>query len=220
MPGWVLLVFTAGPLMASAATINTSGSKKPYGQCLAIAKSMAEQSSWCDKPPLYGHPSKSTLKYGRQTVFSGPVGKQKGWCGKILRGSNTTAAVAISTKYLPLHGISPQSHYCGQCMCIRIVGTDKTSNAYPPSSARSYFGTIIKGQVADMCSECDDDHVDILADRPYTYAPVDKWNPLAAYYNKIRGARAMPTKMAYDVGVWTVEWNFVSCSANCHNYFI
>jgi hypothetical protein len=205
--------------MGTYGIIDTSRSLPPYGLCKKIAPEIIKKSNWCKKGRIYGAPRKPSLKYGRQTVFSGPVGKNKGWCGKILEGSNDFAAVAISTKYMNLHGNSPYSQYCGKCMCIRVVGHDETSNKYPPAAAKKYHGTVIKGVVRDMCSECDDDHIDILADRPYTQAPIDKWNPLAKKYNAKPGIRKIPSNIVYSVGVWKTEWNFVNCNTNCATYF-
>jgi hypothetical protein len=199
--------------------IDTSRSTRPFGTCQKIAGVMKKQSHWCKKGSILGNPRKPVLKYGRQTVFNGPIGKQKGWCGKILKGSNDAAGVALSTKYINLKSISPHSPYCGKCLCIRVLGHDEKINKSPPRAAKKYYGTIFKGIVMDMCSECEDDHIDILTDRPYSAAPVNKWNPYAKHYNSIRGTRKIPVDLAYGVGVWKTEWNFVPCNTKCELFF-
>jgi hypothetical protein len=214
-----LAFFLALGVGTSNAALDTSGSTVPYGKCKKIAKDMFAKSHWCSRPALTGKPSRPGLKYGRQSIFSGPVGKQQGWCGKILRGSNTTAVIAISSKYLPLHGVSPNSQYCGKCMCVRVRGPDETTNPHYPKVATKYAGKIFKGIVHDMCPECEDDHIDVLADRPYTQSPQDRWNPNAKMHNAIPGPRIIPHNVAYGVGIWKVEWNFVPCATNCQKFF-
>ena len=71
-------------------------------------------------------------------------------------------------RYIPTSTISPKSPYCGKCMCIRINGADPTSNQYPPAAAKKYYGKVFKGVVMDLCPECEQDHIDILTDKPYT----------------------------------------------------
>ena len=159
------------------------------------------------------------MKYGRQSLFSGPVGVNRGWCGKVLEGSHDFAGVALSTKYIPLHANSPNSQYCGSCLCVQLLATDETTNKYPPMAAKKYYGKIFKGRVVDACSECEDDHIDVLTDRPFSYAPVNKFNPKAKYYNSIPGPRLVPVNLAYGVGVWKVQWNFVDCNTNCNTFF-
>ena len=198
--------------------INTSPSVKPYGLCRHISPDM-KNSFWCNNGPIKGQPSKITNKYGRQTIYPGPLGIQKGWCGKMLKGSNDTAAVAISTKYVPIHTQSPLSPYCGKCLCFRVVGADESTNPNYPLAAKRYFGKVFKGKVMDLCPECEDDHIDILADRPYTSATINKANPLATNFNKIPGPRGIPNQMVYSVGIWKVEWNFASCSQSCDQFF-
>lgn len=200
--------------------LDYSASTKPYGLCKKIDPYMLRHSNWCTKGIIkQAYAQKNTTKYGRQTVYSGPVGIQKGWCGNILHGSNDSVPVAISTKYIPLHAVSPNSNYCGKCMCIQVLSNDETSNPYPTSKAKKYYGKIFKGRVEDACSECDDDHIDILADRPYTYAPETKDNPKAAYYNSMPGLRAIPSNIVYSVGVWKTQWNFVNCNTDCTAFF-
>ncbi len=220
---WFMSVMIGGALVegqVQTQTINRSGSVKPYGVCRAIHPEMKPRSHWCKRGALYGEPSHPSLKYGRQTVYAGPIGIHRGWCGRHLKGDNSAAGVAISTKYINLKSVSPHSPYCGQCVCIRIVGADLTSNRYPPKEAANYFGKILKGRVEDLCPECEDDHIDILADRPYTFGPVDKYNPMAARMNSIPPTtRIVPRNIAYGVGIWRVEWQFASCNTNCNNFF-
>jgi len=216
-------LFTVSLLLFSTSfsgALDTLPSTKPYGICKKIDAQASEHSQWCKKGPLRPVPSlKRNAKFGRQTIFSGPLGIQRGWCGKVLEGSANSVPVAISTKYIPSNGRSPDSPYCGACICVQVVGTDETSNPHPTPEARKYFGRVFKGKVLDSCVECDDDHIDVLSDRPYTYAPTNKDNPKAAHYNSLPGPRAIPSRIAYSVGIWKVQWNFASCSTNCEAFF-
>ena len=205
----------------SVGALDHSASIKPYGLCHKVDSYMVKHSSWCTKGKIEpAHLQKPhSMKYGRQTIFPGPVGLQKGWCGSILQGSKEYVPIAISTKYIRVHDVSPDSSYCGKYVCVQVLGTDETSNKYPPSAAKKYYGKVFKGRIADMCSECDDDHIDVLADRPYTYAVINKSNPKASHYNSIQGPRLMPTSVAYGVGVWKAQWNFVDASTDCTTFF-
>jgi len=197
-----------------------TSSGPPYGVCRDIHEEAKQFSHWCHRGEIPGGPSRADLNYGRQTIFTGPVGVQKGWCGQILQGTPDYAAVAVSTKYIDLKGESPYSPTCEKCMCIRIKGADGTSNPYPDPAASAVYGKILKGKVLDRCSECEDDHIDILADIPYTDAPVNEWNPKASEANAVQGDRAMTSQMAYSVGVWTTEWQFVDdCNVDCNAFF-
>jgi len=197
-----------------------TSSGPPYGVCRDIHDEAKQFSHWCRRGGIPGEPSRPDLNYGRQTIFNGPVGMQKGWCGQILHGTPDYAAVAVSTKYIDLKGESPHSPTCEKCMCIRIRGADETSNPYPDPNANAVYGKILKGKVLDRCAECEDDHIDILADIPYTDAPVNEWNPKASEANAVQGDRAMTSQMAYSVGVWTAEWQFVDdCNVDCNAFF-
>jgi len=127
-------------------------------------------------------------------MYPGPIGHQ-GWCGKPLHGAADIAAVAISTKYIAAHGQSPYSDYCGKCMCITINDVDKTSNNQVNVDYSPYVGKTFKGRVMDQCPECEDDHIDILVDRPYT--------------------NIVPESIMFSVGVWTTEWRFIDCQETC-----
>ena len=59
----------------------------------------------------------------------------------------------------------------------------------------------------------------MLTDAPYTYVPYDGSNPYAGSQNKENGGRIMSTDVAYTVGTWIIEWQFVSCSASCPAFF-
>lgn len=81
-------------------------------------------------------------------------------------------------------------------------------------------------QVGDRCTECEDDHIDVLMDRPLSFAPFDpkrrSENQWAPYVNAkdgyrgfsdpgyIRGQGAAPE----SVGTWVADWQFVPCSWN------
>jgi hypothetical protein len=206
---------------ASVSAHDTRPSAEPYGSCDAVDRRVQETGHWCKKPPFKESPlhDRKRFKYGRQTTFTGPLGIHKGWCQEPLKGSEHFAAVAISTKYIPMRTESPHSPYCGACVCVQVVGTDETTNPYPPANASHYFGTIIKGKVIDLCPECGDDQIDILADRPYTYAPTTPDNPKASAFNSVKGRRAIPTDTVFGVGIWKVQWNFVGCAASCDRVF-
>lgn len=78
-------------------------------------------------------------------------------------------------------------------------------------------------QVGDRCSECDDDHLDILQDRPFSFAPFnpasDNENYNAPYANAKDGLRGIkdPASMRpgaaspETAGTYTVQWQFVPC---------
>ena len=216
----LFLTLTYLTSVSAAPIINKEGSTSPYGLCKQIDQQMMKESHWCRYGPINIRPAHKDLKIGRQTVYSGPLFVHKGWCGKMLTGSNASAGVAISTKYIHrFKHISPNSQYCGQCMCIRVRAPDTTKNPYPPRDGMKYINTIIKAQVQDQCPECEDDHIDILADRPYTFAPEDSNNPKARQANSHPGPRAIPRGIVYGVGVWTSEWNFVDCKTDCKQWF-
>lgn len=81
----------------------------------------------------------------------------------------------------------------------------------------------VPAQVADRCSECPDDQIDILQDRPFSWAPFDPKtpdnNPNAKYVNARDGLRGFrdPDAMRStghapeSVGTWTANWQFVPC---------
>ena len=77
--------------------------------------------------------------------------------------------------------------------------------------------------MGDRCSECDDDHIDILQDRPFSFAPfnpaADGDNHNAPYVNAKDGLRGFsdPSIMRggaeapETAGAWTTLWQFVPC---------
>ena len=110
-----------------------------YGRCTnAIEPHVASSgSNWCafgaNRPKAFGAwpagPSpaaKRCLKFGRMTVYRGPLygsePRHKGACNVDLVGSNESAVVAVSTKYLKTaqHGWAEDKGSCGKCMCVHI----------------------------------------------------------------------------------------------------
>lgn len=79
-------------------------------------------------------------------------------------------------------------------------------------------------QVGDRCAECEDDHIDLLQDRPLSFAPfnpaADNDNANAPYVNAKDGLRGLsdPALMRgsqfslENAGAWTADWQFVPCS--------
>jgi hypothetical protein len=152
----------------------------------------------------------------------------------MLAGTNERALVAVSTKYLKTYqgGWAPNKGACGMCMCIRMHGGDAGSNpGLQKDAVNPRIGMSFMGQVGDRCAECEDDHIDILQDRPFAWAPYrpgntdERWAPWAnskegyrAFDNPqfIRGAKGSPE----SVGIWTADWQWAPCSmthAQCAN---
>jgi hypothetical protein len=48
-------------------------------------------------------------------------------------------------------------------------------------AAKAHFGLTFKATVGDRCGECEDDHIDVLLDRPLAYAP---WTPATPRENE------------------------------------
>jgi hypothetical protein len=133
-----------------------------YGKCTsALDDHVADSgSNWCKFNDLGYWPAgpsrlaKKCMKFGRMTVYRGPVyGSQpthKGACNVDLAGSNDTAVVAVSTKYLKTaqHGWAEDKGSCGQCMCVHIRGVD---DKYNPGvdfyEAKKYFGLTFLAKV-------------------------------------------------------------------------
>lgn len=190
---------------AYASKFNVSSNTKTYGLCKDIEPQHINTSHWCQKGQISGKPFHKSLKYGRQTIFSSTDPKHKGWCGwhlsNWLYAKKHEIGVAVSTKYIKQsREVSPYSPVCGKCMCVRVVNTDNTTNPNAPKDAKKVFGSVFKGRVVDVCPECSDDHIDILAGESY--------------------AKKVPLKIAYGVGIWLVEWQFVNdCNINCEKYF-
>ncbi len=94
---------------------------------------------------------------------------------------------------------------------------------------RQYKGYAFLARVADRCGECEDDHVDVLMDRPFAYAPYfpssnggTPGNPNAPIVNRLSGPRIFGDPQAvrggktspYGPGVWTVDWQWASCTSS------
>jgi hypothetical protein len=131
--------------------------------------------------------AEACAKRGRMTVYRGPVlgyeDAHVGACNATLAGSATHALVAVSTAHLSSRqgAWEPEPGACGSCLCMRVAGADVGMNApaaamYGPSLAAT-AGASFMGVVGDRCGECDDEHVDVLLDRPFSFAPYDKANP-------------------------------------------
>jgi hypothetical protein len=83
--------------------------------------------------------------------------------------------------------------------------------------------------VGDRCAECPDDHIDILQDRPFSWAPFDpsnsKNNQWAPYVNAKDGYRGFrdpdamrgTAKSPENVGTWTADWQWVPCQQYSHD---
>lgn len=110
-------------------------------------------------------------------------------------------------------------------MCIHLHGGDKGWNpGLQPENVKKHMGLTFLGQVGDRCGECPDDSIDILQDRPLTYAPFNPANPddntWAPYANAKDGVRgfADPDYMRgaagcpESVGTWVSDWQWVPCS--------
>ncbi len=78
-------------------------------------------------------------------------------------------------------------------------------------------------QVGDRCGECEDDHIDVLMDRPLSYAPwtpsKPKENEHAQHVNAIPGLRGFGDAWAMrggdyspeTTGTWVSDWQWVPC---------
>jgi hypothetical protein len=84
-------------------------------------------------------------------------------------------------------------------------------------------------QVGDRCGECEDEHIDVLLDRPFAYAPYSPDNAAentnAKYANSLPGPRgfANPWSMRGGstfspeaVGTWVSDWQWVPCESFTH----
>jgi hypothetical protein len=204
-----------------------------YGVCTtAVEPALRNTSHWCRFGKLGSWPeypnaaARGALKFGRQTMYRGPILKQKLACNASGIGSSTHATVAVSTKYLKTYqgGWATQRGACNKCVCVSVFGAD---NAYNKglkgvnSLVAKYKGLSFMGRVRDRGSEMPDDCLDILQDRPYSYAPVGPDNPNAGVVNRVPGPRGFQHSSPEIVGVWTALWQFVPCTwthRNCADF--
>jgi hypothetical protein len=123
------------------------------------------------------------------TVYRGPVlgydddNSHVGACNATLAGTNTHALVAVSTAHLSSRqgAWEPTPGACGSCMCVRVAGADSGMNPsvesmYGPNVAGA-LGASFMAVVGDRCGECEDEHIDLLLDRPLSFAPYDRSIP-------------------------------------------
>jgi hypothetical protein len=199
-----------------------------YGKCTKEVEARIQHTShWCKFGKLGSFPeypnyaARKALKFGRQTVFRGPILKQKFACNVDGIGSNTHATVAVSTKYINSRqgGWDKDKGACGKCLCIHVLGAD---NLYSPGVQKhvvlKYKGLSFMGKVGDRCAECATDSIDVLLDRPYAYSPTNDptGNAKAGIVNRLNGTRAFTALKGAEtpesVGTWTAMWQFVPCS--------
>ena len=176
-----------------------------------------EASSGCTRNKLNTNTKTPSIQTNNETVD--------------LEGTNDTAIVAVSTKYLKTsqHGWVDDHGSCGKCMCIHVRGVD---NEYNPGAkyyaAKQYFGLTFLGKVGDRCGECEDEHIDVLLDRPLAYAPYDpaapRENANAVYANSKPGPRGFSDPKAMrggdfapeTAGTWVADWQWVPCQGWSH----
>ena len=82
--------------------------------------------------------------------------------------------------------------------------------------------------MGDRCSECPDDQIDILQDRPFSWAPFDpksksnnQWAPYVNAKDGLRGFRDPDTMRSIatspeTVGAWLADWQWVPCGSFSH----
>lgn len=240
----VLVTVLVGALLVSCAPSKNSGlpwlkdiDQSPThpsmrGKCEKVqefAKNIPN--SWCAINHLaptnsFTPATDATMKVGRQTVFNGPILRQKLACNVDGIGSDRFATVAVSTKYFPTFESAwnePKPKYCGQCMCISVQGGDKSKSHVQMDKVSKGAGLTFMGKVGDRCSECSDDSIDILGDRPYAFNRVTNEHEHNGYkVNAMDGFRGFDSPNGpYEVGTWTAIWNFVPCSwthEQCANF--
>lgn len=208
-----------------------------WGLCTGAVENIHGWSHWCKAGQMGMWPAPPTaqaqkcLKYGRTTIYRGPIyGSSYGHkaaCNLRLKGNDRAAMVAVSTKYLKTYqgGWAGDKGACGQCMCVRLHGgDDKFNTGLQKDAASKHIGLTFLAQVGDRCGECEDDHIDLLQDRPLTFAPfnpaVQNDNYNAPYVNAKDGLRGFsdPSYMRgsqfslENVGAWTSDWQWVPCS--------
>ncbi|KAF8072387.1 ttc4 [Scenedesmus sp. PABB004] len=216
---------------------------RDWGRCTgAMEQWLVPNSHWCKQGPMGLWPTppskraQQCLKFGRATIYRGPIygssPEHKAACNKVLRGSDDAAMVAVSSKYLKTYqgGWAADGGACGQCMCVRLHGADdKFNSGLQTEQARKHVGLTFLAKVGDRCAECDDDHIDILQDRPFSWAPFDPKasgnNPFAPYVNAKDGLRGFrdPDAMRSTaispetVGAWNADWQWVPCEGWSHD---
>jgi hypothetical protein len=139
-------------------------------------------------PPARSLAAEACAKRGRMTVYRGPAlgydddSSHVGACNATLAGSATHALVAVSTAHLSHRegAWEPTLGACGSCVCVRVAGADAGMNEavapmYGANVARAK-GASFMGVVGDRCGECEDEHLDVLLDRPFSFAPYDRAN--------------------------------------------
>jgi hypothetical protein len=212
-----------------------------WGKCTSALEptANAQDKHWCKFGRLGAWPdgpspkAQTCLKFGRMSIFRGPMyGSHDGArtaCNNPHSGSTNHATIAVSTKYLKTHqgGWQEDRGHCGKCMCVHIHGADNEYNTgLQKDNARAHMHYAFMGRVRDRCAECPDDQIDVLMDRPFSYAPFDPNNPasvreqrFAPYANARDNARVFgnPAEMRGTqfspeaVGTWTADWQFVPC---------
>jgi hypothetical protein len=197
-----------------------------YGKCtIAVEKFARDTSHWCKFNRLGSWPSfpnvqaSRAFKFGRLTIYNGPIRKQKFACNVDGIGSDRYATVALSTKYLKTweggwNATGPGA--CGRCVCVSLFGGDDLYNrGLQKWVVTKYRGFSFMGRVGDRMGEGSDESIDILLDRPFSYAYVGPENPNAGTVNRLTGLRGFTQlsgpEMPVTVGTWTALWNFVPC---------
>lgn len=197
-----------------------------YGRCTAAVERFARDTShWCkfnrmgSWPSLPDAATARAFKFGRLTVYNGPILKQRFACNVPGIGSDTHATVALSTRYLKTweggwHPTAPGA--CGRCVCVSLFGGDDQYNrGLQRWVVTKYKGLSFMGRVGDRMGEGADDSIDVLMDRPFSCAYNGTVNPNAASVNARPGLRGF-TRMwgaehPVSVGTWTALWQFVPC---------
>lgn len=209
-----------------------------YGKCTGNLERHVnkETSHWCKYDDMGLWPSgpkpkaAQCMKFGRATIYRGPIygssPNHKAACNQVLKGDDRAAMVAVSTKYLKTWqgGWADDKGACGQCMCVRMHGGDnKFNGGMQTENMKKHLGVTFLAQVGDRCGECEDDHIDLLQDRPLTFAPFNPNggdNYYAPYVNAKDGLRGFanpeymrgnPNGLEY-AGTWTADWQWVPCS--------
>lgn len=199
------------------------------GKCTSRVESFAQQTShWCkfnrtnSWPSLDAFdPARRVYKFGRLTVYNGPIMAQKFACNVDGIGSDRYATVALSTRYLKTWqggwNHKGEKGGCGRCVCVTLYGGDSAYNAGIQHWVITKFrGLSFMGKVGDRMGEGADNSIDILLDRPFSYAWTGPENPNSKLVNNLKGLRGFTktngSEAPHTVGTWTALWNFVPCS--------